>query len=153
MIYDKLKSSRNHLDEKQFTKAKSVSTKTNHYCLFVWFSTCDLLWCQLWYPHKNSHFLVGSYFICYLYLFTYIWCQTSFLNHMMFVFNCNTRVSLVEQELLTFPKHQSSPRLLVLLVLLNLKLSVKCFVDHCVSLLAIVLSVLLITSFISSSFS
>jgi len=75
---------------------------------------------------KTTIFLVGSYFICYLYLFTYIWCQISFPNHMMFVFNCNTRVPLVEQELLTLPKHLSSPRLLVLFVLLNLKLSVKC---------------------------
>jgi len=46
--------------------------------------------------------------------FVYVyWCPTRFPYRMMFLlFNSNTTVSLVEQELLTLPKHLSSPRIL-----------------------------------------
>jgi hypothetical protein len=41
------------------------------------------------------------------------------------------RVSHVEQELLTLPEHQSSPRLLLVLVVLVVKLQVFTFLDPC----------------------
>ena len=44
-----------------------------------------------------------------------------------------SRVPLVEQELLTRPEHPSSPQFLVAFVLLDLYVSVCCFVDRCLS--------------------
>jgi len=38
---------------------------------------------------------------------------------------------IVKQELLTLPENVSSSQILVEFILLNLKFSVQCFVDHC----------------------
>ena len=50
-----------------------------------------------------------------------------------FVARVTRQVSLVEQGLVIFPEHMSSPAVLVGLILLDILFSVKCFVDRYLS--------------------
>jgi hypothetical protein len=52
----------------------------------------------------------------------------------LFLAPCSTTLPLMEQELATNPQHLSSNPILVGFLLLNLQLSVYCFVDHCLSI-------------------
>ena len=89
----------------------------------------------------SVRYLQGVHFLSMLFVFISVYqCPTRYSYQMMFSsFTITRQVIHVDQELLI----PSSPRFLEGFVLYGLQFSVSCFVDQCLCLFAIVLSILL----------